>query len=122
MDGTLYETLKSIKKDLDSPYVFCNINGRPFCNVRRSFETALKKAGITDFRFHDLRHTFASWLVMSGVDLKTVQELLGHKTIEMTMRYSHLSPAHKRVAVQMLDSQLHPKVETKRKQKDCTPS
>ena len=66
----------------------------------------LKKCDIIDFKFHDLRHTFASQLVMSGIDLKTVQELMGHKSIEMTLRYSHLSPDHKKRAVDILGSRL----------------
>ena len=63
----------------------------------------MKRAKLGDFRFHDLRHTFASKLVMAGTDLLTVKELLGHKTITMTMRYSHLSQGHKRKAVKSID-------------------
>jgi len=59
-------------------------------------------AKIRDFSWHCLRHTFASRLVMAGVDLRTVQELLGHKSIAMTVRYSHLSPAHTLAAVERL--------------------
>jgi site-specific recombinase XerD len=63
------------------------------------FRTALEQAKIKNFRWHDLRHTFASRLTMAGRDLRTVQELLGHKTMSMTVRYSHLSAPHKREAV-----------------------
>ncbi len=70
--------------------------------TRRVFEPALKRAGIAGFRWHDLRHTFASRLVMAGVNLRTVQELMGHNTVTMTLRYSHLSPKHQLDAVQRL--------------------
>lgn len=72
-------------------------------DVRRSFNSALRRAGIKDFRFHDLRHCFASHLVMAGIDITTVKELLGHKTLTMTLRYAHLAPSHKVKAVDILD-------------------
>jgi integrase len=88
------------RRRLDTEYVFVNPEtGKRYIDLKRSFATACKKSGIRDFHFHDLRHTFASQLVMNGVDLKTVQELLGHKDIKMTLRYSHLSQAHKKEAV-----------------------
>jgi site-specific recombinase XerD len=71
---------------------------------RRWFETVLKSAKVTTFSWHCLRHTFASRLVMAGVDIRTVQELLGHKTIGMTVRYSHLAPKHTLAAVERLDA------------------
>jgi integrase len=64
----------------------------------------LKNTGIRDFHFHDLRHTFASHLVIAGVDLTTVKELLGHKTLTMSLRYAHLAPSHKVKAVDVLDN------------------
>ena len=67
--------------------------------VHDSFKRACSAARINDFRFHDLRHTFASHLVMAGVDLVTVKELLGHKTIAMTNRYTHLAQEHNAQAV-----------------------
>ena len=75
-------------------------------DIKKSFLTALRKSGIKDFHFHDLRHTFASQLVMSGADLNTVRELLGHKSIQMTLRYSHLSPNHKQRAVDILGKRI----------------
>jgi len=72
--------------------------------IQHSFTNAVKRAKIKDFHFHDLRHTFASHLVMNGVDLATVSKLLGHSSIEMTMRYTHLSPDHQKLAVQKLST------------------
>lgn len=69
---------------------------------RRWFEPVLKDAKVSAFSWHCLRHTFASRLVMAGVDIRTVQELLGHNTIAMTVRYSHLAPKHTLAAVEKL--------------------
>jgi integrase len=95
-----------VRKNPRSAYIFCDKNGEPFRSLRKSFFTALKKSGIVNFRFHDLRHTFASHLVMSGVDLNTVRELMGHKSLDMTLRYSHLSPDHKKHAVDILGKRM----------------
>lgn len=102
----LFRQLHSQRR-LDTDYVFVNQDtGKRYTDLKRSFNTACRKAGIQDFHFHDLRHTFASHLVMSGADLKTVQELLGHKSLTMTLRYSHLSQAHKREALKALEQNL----------------
>ncbi len=71
-------------------------------NFAKALKRALNKAGLPHIRIHDLRHTFASWLVQNGVPLKTVQELLDHKDIKTTMRYAHLSPEHLRDAINKL--------------------
>jgi integrase len=71
-------------------------------SVQKSWAGLMAAAKIEGFRFHDLRHTFASKLVMRGVDLNTVRELLGHGDIKMTLRYAHLAPEHKAAAVEML--------------------
>jgi len=86
------------------------VNGSEFVcggavEPRRWFEPVVKSANLTEFSWHCLRHTFASRLVMAGVDIRTVQELLGHKTIAMTVRYSHLAPHHTLAAVERLDAQ-----------------
>jgi len=107
MNQTVKQLLRALPSRLKSKLVFPSRNNETPMDadnfVRRSFAPALRKATIDDFTWHDLRHTFASRLVMAGVDLRTVQELLGHRSIEMTMRYAHLSPGHRQAAVNVLD-------------------
>ena len=84
--------------------VFPSRDGRPFTTVKKAWAGILGSAKIKEFRWHDLRHTFASKLVMAGVDLNTVRELLGHSDIKMTLRYAHLASEHKAEAVSRLVS------------------
>lgn len=91
------------KSDTKSGLVFPSKNNQPFNNVKRSWYAVLKKANITQFRWHDLRHHFASKLVMAGIDLNTVRELLGHLDIKITLKYAHLAPEHKINAVRKID-------------------
>ena len=106
---TLRKTLQKLVRHLHSEYVFVDKKGKRFQGIRRAFKSALRRSGIKDFTFHDLRHTFASQLIMAGVDITTVKELLGHETLAMTLRYSHLAPSHKQKAVELLDNLVQPK-------------
>jgi integrase len=93
--------LQRERKVLGGP-VFRSPEGGLLHNLGRVWAKAVEKSGVANFRFHDLRHTAASRLVMAGVDLYTVKEILGHKTLTMTQQYSHLSPEHQRQAVDRL--------------------
>ena len=101
------EALATLKahRHLRGELVFCTAEGKPLTKGETKWPlwTACKRAGIERLGWHVLRHTFASHLVMRGATLKAVQELLGHTTIEMTMRYAHLAPEAKREAVRLLD-------------------
>ncbi|HMK77171.1 MAG TPA: site-specific integrase, partial [Thermodesulfobacteriota bacterium] len=104
INDTLHGVLKSLPVHLGTDLVFPGITRN---QLSVAFRRASKRAGIRDFRFHDLRHTFASYLTMGGENPRTVQILLGHKDLRMTMRYSHLSPEHLREAVSILDKSLN---------------
>lgn len=84
--------------------LFLQRNGKPVVQINTAFKNATQRAGIEDFRIHDMRHTFASWLVSSGVPLPEVRDLLGHSSIKQTERYAHLAPGRLEAAVAVLDS------------------
>ena len=96
-----YEALSAWKAQSEdlSGRVFPSADGGRMNHTRRSWNTVLEEAEISRFRWHDMRHTFASWLVMAGVELNTVRELLGHADYTMTLRYAHLAPELKAEAV-----------------------
>ena len=83
----LTRTLESVKNLSKGEYIF-SANGQLFRDIKEAWWAALEKAKIENFRFHDLRNTFGTRLGMAGMDLPTIQKLMGHKTIEMTLRYS----------------------------------
>ena len=89
---------------LDSDYIFGK-NGKPFSRwwISKSFKKVCKKAGIENFRFHDLRHDFCSRLVQRGVDLYTVAALAGHRNLKTTQRYAHLSPEKLKSGIEALN-------------------
>lgn len=97
---TLQEWQKQSKKK--SGYVFPSADGGRLEDVKSSWLGLLERAEITGFRWHDMRHDFASRLVMAGVPLNTVRDLLGHSDIKMTLRYAHLAPDSKAAAVELI--------------------
>jgi site-specific recombinase XerD len=100
----VYNALIALEPDLArrTGLLFRKRDDRACGPIRRAVESALTKAGIKAFRFHDLRHTAASHLIMCGATLRDVQEILGHTDLKMTHRYAHLSPAHLPGAVERL--------------------
>jgi integrase len=104
INDILYDLLKKIPRRFKNPYVFPGEKpGTARTDLPKSWEPSLQKAGILDFHWHDLRHTFASRLMMKGADLYEVMRLLGHTNIETTQRYAHLSPKHLQGVVALLN-------------------
>ena len=98
---------RSKTRHIETNLVFpSRVNPQNHFDFRRPFHMALKAAQIEDFRWHDLRHCAASYLVMAGVDMRTVAEILGHKTMQMTQRYTHLSPEHLKDAVAKMNHKI----------------
>ncbi len=93
LNNSALKVIRRIKSSKEpEAYVFGTSNGTIQQNLERVWRNALRESGVKDFRFHDLRHTFASRLVMKGVDLVALKDLLGHADIKMTLRYAHSLP------------------------------
>jgi integrase len=114
LNATVLTTLQALfnQRLPNCPYAFPHATGRkagePVQDVKNAFQTALEMAEIKDFTWHDLRHTFASWLIMKGASLRSVAELLGHRGLRMVMRYAHLSPAYLSAEIRLLDAPVQP--------------
>jgi integrase len=91
---------------IDTDLVFPGRKKNRAVDLRTPFETALKRAGIEDFRWHDLRHSAASYLAMNGATLAEIAEVLGHKTLAMVKRYAHLSQAHTTRVVEAMNTRI----------------
>ena len=98
-----HSKVRSITSDLVFPSIH---DPRKPYNIRRPWDAAMKKAGIQSFRFHDLRHTAASYLAMNGASLAEIAEVLGHKSLTITKRYAHLSAAHTRSVVEKMNEKI----------------
>ena len=105
--GHALRLIESVERLEDSNLVFPGKadSSKPI-DIRPSWEVALKKAGVTDFRFHDLRHSAASYLAMNGASLAEIAEVLGHKTLQMVRRYAHLSEAHTTSIVESMNKKI----------------
>ena len=97
-----YKRHRTKVTDINSNSVFCRIDGTPIKCFNKAWWAALKIAGIRDFHFHDLRHTFCSNLILSGTGLKAAKEMIGHSHISMTDRYTHLTMLYKQERQEVL--------------------
>jgi len=103
MDSTVVDLFRNYARTPGSDFVFTNAAGGRLGWLQHGFRKALARAGLHDLHFHDLRHTFASQWMMAGGELYAIKDILGHKTIAMTQRYAHLSPAYKRAMVDRME-------------------
>ncbi len=103
---TLYETLKNLRTRIDVPYVFHDVKGRRYKDIKRSFASAMERAKITNFRFHDLRHTFASQYIMATGSIRALQEVLGHSSLKMVLRYAKLSDSYSASAMKEFEKRM----------------
>lgn len=106
MNDRVFALLDGLPRHISSPYVFTNRETETrYTNAfnNTGWKALLQRAGVENFRFHDLRHSFASRLAQAGVPILAIKELLGHASITMTMRYAHLAPSNRRDAVMVLD-------------------
>jgi integrase len=106
--GHAFDVLKAHGKvrKIDGDHVFPRCAESGLAAIRKSWNAAVKMAGLTDFRFHDLRHTTASYLAMNGATLAEIAEVLGHKTLQMVKRYAHLSDAHTAGVVERMNAKI----------------
>jgi integrase len=106
--GLAHEVLTKLSKirRIDCPLVFPGKDSNTPMRIRNIWDAALKQAEIEDFRFHDLRHTTASYLAMNGATLAEIAEVLGHKTLQMVKRYAHLSEAHTSTIVEKMNNKI----------------
>jgi integrase len=93
-------------KKAHSDFVFPSEKGDQPVDIRRAWEYAVEKTDIKDFKFHDLRHSAASYLAMNGASLAEIAEVLGHKTLQMVKRYAHLSEAHTSAVVARMNERI----------------
>ena len=102
LNNDMVELLRSLPKKSDN-YVFHGRYGNPIKGIKDPWKNTLIKAGISNFRFHDLRHTFASHFVMKGGDILTLKEILGHSSLKMVERYAHLANEYKSIQINALN-------------------
>ena len=106
------QELVALRECSSSEFVFSNKEGRQY-DFRKAYEAAVKKAGLKDCTFHTLRHSFASHMAMAGIDIYSIQKLLGHSSTSMTQRYAHLSDNHMTRAIDVLFKRMDTYMDTK---------
>ena len=125
MTDRVHTTLAELRRQpsaIEAEYVFVSEVGTPLNpgNLRRALTATLKRAKMRKVRLHDLRHSFASHLAMAGVPIRTIQQLMGHESLDMTLKYAHLSEAHQRDAIDALQTKLQHELQRFRNTPGCS--